>query len=261
MDKHWTWSLLVVSLLVVLWARSDLWAQGVMVNGFTITDAVVQIEGQGEVVDLGGQEIACTDGAKVGIWARGIRSLTNVTVRGGCAYGVIALPGEETIDAQGQTVAAQPIEVQHVTVQAATQVCFWLGSGSASGGGASFNQASHCSYGFYLAGNKGLYTNNISTDNTVDGFLITGDGNRIESNEAYRNAKTGFRLARMVPAIGDGITVGPLGDPALWNIIRYNTAQQNGIDFRDNVENCATPGWNNTYTGNIFTTKQPSCLK
>ena len=104
---------------------------------------------------------------------------------------------------------------------------------------------------------------NQSNENSKDGFLVTGDRNLLEGNEARRNGEAGIRVARVVPMIGNNRFVSFIQDRGLSNVIRGNTALDNKIDLVEFAQCNLDPfsPLENEWSDNIFNTRNPECIE
>ena len=105
-------------------------------------------------------------------------------------------------------------------------------------------------YGIVVTGDDNTVINNQSNDNLKDGFLVTGDRNLLEGNEARRKGGVGIHVARMVPMVGDNRFLSFIQDRGSSNVIRGNTALDNKRDLVEFAD-CADPPFpplNNEWT-------------
>jgi len=100
--------------------------------------------------------------------------------------------------------------------------------------------------GFNIFGGTNILTANTATDNS-DGFDIHGRGNSLTGNHATGNLIDG--IVAESEALGNTIT----GNTATGN----NAANVGGFDLHDFSDACV----NNTWSGNHFGTKAPTCIQ
>ena len=147
-------------------------------------------------------------------------------------------------------------------------------------------------HGFQIAGNENRAEDNIARDNEEYGFVVDGDENRVRSNSSAKNIGGGFligeegegnRLSHNLSSEnGDGEPANGFEVQGSHNELDFNTADHNGLygifltetaatnEVTDNavsrsvdidlVDATAACG-ENTWRGNIFGTRNRSCIK
>lgn len=213
--------------------------------------------------DFHGQVVRCRPDEHVGIRAESRTHLTiaNVVVEG-CEVGIMVTGGAST-DGPGDgalgVTQLSSVHVEGVTVRVTT-IGILLGG---SGGTVSNNFVGEARYGIVVTGDDYSITENQSNDNIQDGFLVTGDRNLLEGNEALRNGGIGIHVARMVPMVMNKRFLPFIQDRGVGNVIRGNTALDNKHDLVE-FANCADPPFPplaNEWINNIFKTRRPQCIK
>lgn len=147
-------------------------------------------------------------------------------------------------------------------------------------------------HGFQIAGNENRLEDNSARDNDEFGFVVDGDGTRVRSNSSAKNIGGGFlvgedgeenRLSHNLSSeSGDGDPANGFEVQGSNNHLDANTADHNGlsgivltatagtnevtdnvvshsanIDLVDETEACDE----NTWHGNIFGTRNRSCIR
>ena len=225
--------------------------------------AAVLLEQDG-VYDFRGQVITCHPGEEVGIWAKSTVSLTiaNVVIEG-CSVGIM-VTGSTTNNTLGATTQGAKqtwsAHVHRVKMQVTTIGIFAAGSH----GTITSNIVGGATYGIVVTGDDYTLVDNQSNDNLEDGFLITGDRNLLEGNEALRNGGVGIHVARMVPMVGNHHFLSFIQDRAVSNVIRGNTALDNKKRDLEEFADCMSPPFPplaNEWTNNIFKRRRPDCIQ
>jgi parallel beta-helix repeat protein len=254
--KTWTWSLLVVSLLMSVWSASG-WAQ---MPKFADTEIAVDARAAG-VYDFQGQEIGCGPDQRLGLAVANGATVRNLKIGAGCQVGVAVLPSDGLVT--HSRVEGQPaVVLSHITAQAFS-VCFW------DGGSFSLyesNTATNCTIGFYVAGHDNTLRQNTVINSSGKGILLVGHANLVENNTITSTLLPkqgrGIHVAARVPNISPTYAYFQLEELAQANVLRGNHVSGYYTDIMDYTrKQCNDPyDWANTWIDNIFATKQPACL-
>jgi parallel beta-helix repeat protein len=253
--KTWTWSLLVISLLLVVWSSSE--AQPRQMLSFSAPSAMRLTEAG--IYDLRGQVVSCRNGQLVGLLVgRGVE-LSNVTVEDCGHIGILAMNNSQGgAGADAFATPAPPTTIRQVIIRN-TLICIWL---AGDGALAESNSASACQYGFHVSGHGNSVLGNTIQDNMPKGVFLVGKNNLIQGNIIRRNG-TGIHVYSDVPIDRPNRPLYALEDPAEGNVITENTFSQNVLDMWDAKRtNCANQEtWLNAWSANAFVTKKPTCLQ
>jgi hypothetical protein len=81
------------------------------------------------------------------------------------------------------------------------------------------------------------------------------------ASRASRNGGVGIQVASMAPLVGNRKAIFALQGRGQGNSLRAHTALANKLDLRDFTGNCLELEPSDTWGGNTFETRQPTCIK